>query len=122
MLNLPLRFIALTMINVHVRLKWHRLPACDSRSLRLTVTIVLLLVAPASAQTELPVDTRIVGYSRFVEFPGTKRISLTFDGTQAVVFWERGKASLFNVDDLTETPLKVDPHCVGLRSNSQQDG
>jgi len=89
---------------------------------KLATILGLSFVGVVSAQTELPTATRIVGISNFAEFPGTHRISLTFDGSQAMVFWERGRASLFSVDDLIETPLSVDPRCIGLRSNSQQDG
>ncbi len=49
-------------------------------------------------------------------------ISLSYDGSQAVVLKRQGEGAIVDVDDLGESPIRVDARCCALVTDSQLGG
>jgi hypothetical protein len=52
----------------------------------------------------------------------TGSISLSYDGSKAVVLKRQGEGAIVDVDDLGESPIRVDARCCALVTDSQLGG
>ncbi len=111
-------------LKVHEMLSYHPCHFRIPRLLCLLWLVAELGSVVAFGQSPLPVRSRVVCDAVRHQEDGifAPLISLSFDGSQLVVLRSKGRVSLFDQVSLAETPVEVDPRCIGVVTDPQNGG